>query len=143
MSKPLAASDQEQLTLLYQVTTADLAYFKTQQWSVANYALLLQAAVFGLHQVVANPVALEKTFLALLSAIVAVMAVLVLRKLEESLAIRQARLDAARQSFGPAFQSAWAAQKKKPERFHSIWFLYGAVAVAPIVVGWLILRISA
>jgi len=47
MEDKTEAPDREELRLLYQVTAADLAYFKSQQWSVTNYTLLLLAGVLG------------------------------------------------------------------------------------------------
>jgi|KBSMisStandDraft_5_1062788.scaffolds.fasta_scaffold03142_11 hypothetical protein len=43
---PDKGEDQE-LRLLYEVSVADLAFFRQQQWSIANYALLLYAALVG------------------------------------------------------------------------------------------------
>ena len=41
------APDRDELRLLYEVTVSDLTYFKTQQWSVANYCMLSYAALVG------------------------------------------------------------------------------------------------
>jgi hypothetical protein len=48
----MAASPEtpEEMRLLYQVTVADLSYFKSQQWSVTNYSLLIYAGLVGIAQ---------------------------------------------------------------------------------------------
>jgi hypothetical protein len=52
-SQPSPPSDHEQseLLALYQVTTQDLAFFKSQQWTLVNYGLLALAAVAAIPQI--------------------------------------------------------------------------------------------
>ena len=49
-------TDGEALRMLYEVTTADLTYFKTQQWSVTYYAFLINAGLTGVAQLLGSSV---------------------------------------------------------------------------------------
>ena len=134
------AAHREELMLLYQITVGDLTYFKTQQWSVANYAFLRLAGIIGVAQVAAPLGTCERVFLVILVMLVAAVALVVLSKLQASIRVRHSRLEATRQSFSAAFNAAWAAEVKGPELVHSIWFLRAAVAIGAVIVTWLILR---
>lgn len=140
MTEPSSHATHEELMLLYEVTVGDLAYFKSQQWAVANYALLLQAALVGHHQLLDGPSGLERLVLVLLAASIAVAALVVLHKLQRSLRLRHARLEATRRSFSAAFNEAWEAELKGQELVHSVWFLRIAVVVGPVIACWLVLR---
>ena|SRR5688572_22539829 len=140
MTEPSAASHREELMLLYQITVGDLSYFKTQQWAVANYAFLLLAGITGVHQLAGAVTSFERIGLAALALSVAIVVLVVLTKLQTSIRVRQARLEATRKSFSLAFKDAWAAETKGPELVHAIWFLYGAVVLGALIVVWLILR---
>jgi hypothetical protein len=50
-NKPISDAERSELLALYQVTTQDLAFFKSQQWSLTNYGLLALAAIVGIPQV--------------------------------------------------------------------------------------------
>jgi len=131
----------DELRLLYQVTVSDLAYFKTQQWSVTNYAFLLLAGVVGTWQLVKGDASLlERGALSVLAALVAAATLTVLGKLEASIQVRQSRLVAARERFSVAFYEAWSAETKSQEYVHSIVFLRAAVVLGVCVVGWLVWR---
>ncbi len=143
MTDDLANDHQAELRLLYQITVSDLAYFKTQQWSITNYAFLLLAGVAGLRQLLGSNIHdWERYGLCGLVATVAISGFIMLQKLQDSIRVRQSRLDATREMLSPIFDKAWATEVKGPEYFHSIWFLHGAIALGAIIVGWIILRIS-
>lgn len=138
MEQPDATTDE--LRLLYEVTVSDLTYFKTQQWSVTNYSLLLFAAVVGAAQFLKPaPSQWERVVLGIIALVVASAACTVLWKLQQSVRVRQARLSAARSHFSRAFQRAWLAESKGPEYVHSIYFLYGAVWIAWALCSWLVI----
>jgi len=76
---------EEELRLLYQVSTQDLAFFKQQQWSVTNYVLLLYGAFFGVSQIDAlNVASCERFVLCLLATALSVVGILIVYKLENS-----------------------------------------------------------
>lgn len=59
--------DREELLVLYQVTVSDLAYFKSNEWSVTNYALLLMAGTAGVRQLLGPSIEmLERVVLSIL-----------------------------------------------------------------------------
>ena len=132
-------SDREELHLLYQVATTDLAYFKTQQWAVTYYSLLVDAALVGVAQLLRpNLSELERFSLCGLAFLGALAAIIILSKLEKSISVRRSRLDAAREQFGSAFQRAWSAEHKGDEYVHSIYILYGGVVLTSLLTMWLI-----
>jgi hypothetical protein len=132
--------DHEELRLLYQVTVSDLTYFKTQQWSVTNYSMLLYAGLVAVAQMLKPGLAsADRGLLTSLVVILAVAALFILGKLQASIVVRQARLDAVRRQFTDEFHVAWAAEEKGEERLHSIFLLRIAVCGGAILVAWLIL----
>ena len=137
MNQPI--DNQEELRMLYQITVSDLSYFKTQQWSVTNYSLLIYAALVGVAQLL-NPTLAnsERFFLSGLALTAMAAGITVLRKLQTSILVRQARLDAARDNFSNIFKQAWAAETKGPEYVHSIYFLYATVIISGVLVVWLV-----
>jgi hypothetical protein len=48
---PATDREQSELLALYQVTTQELAFFKSQQWTLVNYGLVALAAVAAIPQV--------------------------------------------------------------------------------------------
>ncbi len=132
----------EELRLLYQVTVNDLTYFKAQQWSLTNYTFLLLASIVAAAQILKFSLApWERYFLIALAATAAVGALIVLSKLQNSIRIRQARLEKIRDSFSSTFIQAWTAEVKSREFFHAIYFLRTAVALGAVVVCYLVYRL--
>lgn len=132
-------STREELQLLYQVTVSDLTYFKTQQWSVTNYALALLAGLIGVTQFLKPSLSsCDRFVLVALAAAVSVVVLIVLSKLQKSIEVRQSRLEATRANFSMSFQQAWAAETKGQEYFHAIHFLYAAVVIGAALSVWLI-----
>ena len=135
----LQPSEHDELQLLYQVTTADLAYFKTQQWAVTYYSLLVDGALVAIAQLLsANLREIERFALGTLALLAALAAVIILSKLEKSISVRHSRLKVIRESFGAAFQRAWAAEDKGEEIVHAIYILYGGVVLTTLLTLWLI-----
>jgi hypothetical protein len=132
--------DHEELRLLYQVTVGDLTYFKTQQWAVTNYSMLLYAGLVAIAQLLRPNLAQTDRWL--LTAIVALLffsALFVLSKLQASIKVRQARLDAVRKQFTDEFHVAWAAEEKDHEGLHSIFLLRIAICGGAAIAAWLML----
>ena len=136
----MADTDADELRLLYEVTTHDLVYFKTQQWSVTYYALLIDAGLIGITQLLKpSPTAVERIVLTVLALLTASAAAFLISKLEQSLSVRKSRLHAVRTNFGGEFKRAWSAEHKGEEVVHSVYFLYGAVAGTALLTSWLLL----
>jgi hypothetical protein len=133
--------ERDELKLLYQVSVADLAYFKQQQWSIANYALLLYAGLCAAAKLLAMPVrSWEPTALSVLVAITAASASLVLWKHETAIELRRARLRAVREQFSETFHRAWGVEAKLDERISVCWLLQGALVLGAVVSLWVLGR---
>lgn len=131
--------DRSELQMLYQVTVSDLAYFKTQQWAVTYYSLLVDAALVGVAQLLRPELgSIERLVLSGLALFAALAAVIVLSRLEKSISVRRSRLDAVRSELGNVFQRAWAAEHKGEEYIHAIYILYGGVVITGLLTMWLI-----
>ena len=131
----------QELLMLYQVTVNDLFYFKTQQWVVSTYAFLLYAGLIGLNQSINTTTTIfEACILSVMVFGVFATAAIVLHKLQQSIDVRQARIERTRSHFSPQFQSAWAAKEKGKEYVRSIWFLNTAILVGASSVIYIIWR---
>jgi hypothetical protein len=138
------SNDAEELRLLYEITTSDLSYFKAQQWSVTYYCFLIDAALIGVAQLVLPLRVADKVVLSSLVLVATISALVILWKLENSILIRLARLEAVRSGFGAAFGRAWSAEPKRPERVHSVYLLRGGVILTGALSLWLVnLRLAA
>jgi len=136
-------TEHQELLLLYQVTVNDLSYFKTQQWAVATYAFLLYAGIGGIKELVGSPIdSIERIILTVFAMSVLLAATIVITKLQDSIKVRQARLDATQEHFGKKFKDAWEAKNKTNEYVPSVWFLYAAVSLGAVVLLYLIWRIQ-
>jgi hypothetical protein len=132
------ANSHEELRLLYQVSVADLEFFKRQQWSVTNYALLLYAAVVGIAKLLNdNGTGFERLVLCLVASVVAIFGIYILFVLNNSIAVRRARLAAIRKSFSTTFHSAWSAMEKSGEKLSIYRSLLTVVIVGALMVWWL------
>lgn len=126
--------DHHELMMLYQITVDDLTYFKTQQWAVSTYAFLLYAGIVGVKELLGEQSdCTEKVVVSIFVVAVLIAGCAVLSKLQDSIRLRQKRLDATRVQFGKYFQAAWSAEIKGKEYIHSIWFLYAAVVFGSAV----------
>ena len=128
----------EELRLLYQVTTSDLAYFKTQQWSLTYYCLLIDAGLIGIAQFLKTLCPPDRAVLCVLVMAATTAVLVVLHKLQRSIEVRQSRLEAVRESFGPRFKRAWSAEHKDEEFVHSVWLLRSGIVITGILAVWLI-----
>ena len=136
---PMSDRDHEELRMLYGITVTDLSYFKQQQWNVANYALLAEAGLIGITQLLRNPMpAVDRGVLACLAVVAAVVALFVLNKLQRSISLRQARLDAVRETLGDPFKRAWAAERKAEDAVQAVLLLRGGIVVTAALTVWLV-----
>jgi len=135
----LRTPDRDDLRLLYQISVNDLTYFKTQQWSVTNYTLLLYAGVVGVAQMLKPGLSVaDRYVLVVLTVIVAAAVLGILTKLQKSVNVRQLRLDAVRTKMSDAFHFAWSTEDKGREVFHAIYSLRVAVLGGAGLVCWLV-----
>jgi hypothetical protein len=134
----LTDADREELRLLYQVTTADIAFFKQQQWSLSNYALTVVAALlFVSYQMLSHPLTTWQAWLlVVLSWAVVVAALMAIDRLQTSIAARRQRLANVHGHFGQPFQEAWRVPKE-PDDFR--WLLVLVLMASASVATWLIL----
>lgn len=131
--------DKDDLRLLYEVTVSDLSYFKSQQWAVANYCMLSYAALVGVATLLPGGLgAMDRFVLSAFALAACASSLFVLRKLQASVAIRQARLDHLRDNFGSDFLRSWSAQYKPKERLHAIHVLLAAIPSSFALVIWLL-----
>lgn len=142
MTDRTAIDAKDELMLLYQVTVSDLAYFKSTQWTVSNYVFLLLGATAGARQLLgADADNLERSCFAGLAVSIGIAGLMMLFKLNQSITIRERRLDAVREQMSPEFKAAWRAGTKGPEYFRAIWFLVLANILGAAIVAWLCHRV--
>ena len=135
------SQNRDDLILLYQVSVSDLSYFKTQQWNVTNYAVLLLAGLVGTGELIgSHSEPFERVILAMLAVLASLAAQVVVGKLERSILVRQRRLELIRPQMGERFEQLWASAEKGKEFFHSLWFLRMAIAFAALVSVWIVAR---
>jgi hypothetical protein len=134
------ATSRESQMALYQITVSDLTYFKSQQWSLTNHAILLLAGIVGASQLLGTVKAWERIALTVLVLLVVLAGQIILTKLENSIIVRQARLHATREKLGFDFHESWAAKDKEPEAIHAVWILRGAILIGGVVAGWILVR---
>ena len=135
----MPSSERADLRLLYEITVSDLAYFKTQQWNVTYYALLLQAGLLGVSKLLMPPLTLiDKSVLIVLSLLAAGSTLFVLNKLQSSISVRQSRLDAVRKTFSEEFQRAWSAEYKIDHPIQSVYLLRGGIVVTCLLAIWIV-----
>jgi hypothetical protein len=133
------ATTREDLHLLYQVSTADLEYFKRQQWNVTNYALLLYAGMIGIVTLLGGSVGGgERLLLCSAATVTAVAAFYILKVLNNSIDVRKARLEAVRERLSQPFRDAWAVGTKPEEALSVYRLLLVVVATGACVVWWLV-----
>ena len=138
-SPPLTDSDAEELRLLYQVSVADIAFFKQQQWSATNYTMAIHAALLFIAYQLLKGGALaiwQMWLLTVLAWAVCVAGLAVVARLQTSILGRRTRLERVRTHFGNPFTEAWSISKP-PDDVH--WLLVFVVLLSAAVVTWLVL----
>ena len=129
--------DRQSLAILYQVTAADIAFFKQQQWSVMNYAIGLEGALVVVSQHPATKPATTLTAWALVVLVCAIPTVgaLVLQRLRTSIEARRNRLKQTRELLGRLFLQAWEV-KKEADDFYFVFV--GVLVCSWLVTLWLV-----
>ena len=135
---PLEESDREELRLLYQVSVADIALFKKQQWSATNYAVGAYAALLVIvHQWLPSPLNSWQGWpLIVLGWAVCIAGFAIVSRLQNSILGRRTRMERVRERFGAAFKQAWSIPKTNDDMY---WLLYAFMFVGAVIVTWLVL----
>lgn len=129
----------EELRLLYQASVTELEFFKRQQWSVTNYALLLYAAIIGVTQLLTENIGqAEKLVLCLVATAVATSGGYILLVLNNSIDVRKARIAMIRKNFSVLFHGAWSAKEKAEEALSVYRLLLAVVIIGAVAVWWLV-----
>jgi len=125
----------QELLMLYQVTVNDLSYFKRQQWSVANHCFLLFAALAGASRLIGESLSFaDFAVLTFLIVCVATVGIVVIKKLQNSIDVRDARLKAVRDELSEEFNNAWLAKEKEESVIKVVWFLNVALVIGAAIV---------
>jgi hypothetical protein len=134
---PITDAERQSLSVLYQVTAADIVFFKQQQWSVMNYAVGLDIAVTVVAGQVlkVSPTPFAWWLLVVLSCGIPFIAFLALNRLHKSILARRQRLDQTRAMLGERFLKAWQVEKE-PDDFYL--FFAGVLLAGLAVTLWLV-----
>jgi hypothetical protein len=135
----MTPTEEEELRMLYQITVSDLSYFKSQQWNVTYYALLVEGAFVGVGQLLGDGLtSVDRTVLGTLAVVCAVAALYVIGKLQRSISVRDRRLVAVRSSLSEAFRRAWSAEHKADEKVPNVFLLRGGIVITTLLTLWLV-----
>ena len=105
-------SDRADLHLLYSLSVSEIAGFKQQQWSVTNHAVVIQAALVAVDQLLkGHPESWERWLLVVLIGTTAAVGGCVLIELRRSIEARRERLRRVRARLGTPFLNAWKVCK--------------------------------
>lgn len=136
----MSPENREDMHLLYQVAVADLAFFKSQQWSITSSTLLVYSALFAASKVMGAfapcPI---KTVLVIAVLFVCLSSVVLLWKLQKAMGVRHSRLEFVRSHLTELFQRAWAAEDKGTEFLLAVYFLYVVVVAGGLLTALLVL----
>jgi hypothetical protein len=130
---------EEELRLLYQVSTQDLDFFKQQQWSVTNYVLLLYGTFFGISQIDNLKVSsCERFVFCLVATALGIVGIYLVIKLEKSIKARRNRLDKVRRLFTKTFCLAWRSKHKDPDSSAIAYLLCVVMGFGAVFLWWLV-----
>jgi len=104
--------DNPDLIALYQVSADDIAFFKNQQVSTANYGVLLYGALYFTYRELGKSGLLVAIDVVLAIAI-AIVFTIALSQLQSAIAVRRRRLKSIRNKLGKTFNESWEEGKKK------------------------------
>ncbi len=130
--------ERQELLALYQATTQDLSFFKSQQWAITNYALIAFAAIIGVPQLAKQTFTpCVRTLLIGAAIAMTVLSTIVLYRLKRSIDDRRARLDRVYDRFSDEFKNA-RGTKKKVSSEEMFVFLIALILVGAFIASWLI-----
>jgi hypothetical protein len=137
---PLNNAEREELLALYQVTTQDLAFFKTQQWTLTNYGLAALAVLVGITYLPIAPLSLcAKYLLCICVLLVGVLTIFVLHRLHGSIEERRERLERIYVKLSPTFQDA-RGSKPRVSALEMLLVLVMLIVLGCAVALWLLTR---
>lgn len=100
----LSDLEHQELTALYQVTVQDLAQFKSQQWTLANYTILAFVAIVGVSKFPELHLGLYgSVLLCLVATAIFGMGVYILWQLKSSIDVRRKRLSRIRAKYSEVY----------------------------------------
>ena len=134
----MSSEEREDLHALYRACVADLAFFKSQQWSITNYSFLAYGGIFAAAQCKGSESSLAKVALVALVVSVAVFGGMLTVSLHHAITVRQSRLAFIRRKLTPTFRKAWGAMEKGSEFVAPIWVLGGALILGGGLVALLV-----
>lgn len=104
--------ERTELLALYPVTTQDLAFFKSQQWSLTNYGLVALAAIAGVRQLAnVNVTPCIAVVLCSVAILITLLTGLLLWRLHGSIKERRARLERIYALLSDEFRAARALRR--------------------------------
>jgi hypothetical protein len=126
------------LIALYQVTTQDLAFFKSQQWSLTNYGLLALTAIAGTPQITGLTVTKCIAVILCISAVViAGLTAWLLWRLHGSIEQRRDRLERVYAKLSDAFRDARGV-KSSASAWEMVIPLWAVLLLALALSLWLV-----
>lgn len=132
----LSESDHSELELLYTVSVSDIAFFKRQQWSITNYALVIEAATIAIVRLLGSIERCERWLLVVLIMATLVVGLFLVNALHTSITARRDRLKNIRAKFGSAFNHAWDVPKQKDLTIYFLGFVH---VVSALLSSWLVI----
>ena len=139
-SASLTDPERTELLALYQVTTQDLVFFKSQQWTLTNYSLLALAALAGIRQLSGLQITSCTTVILCLAAgLITFANAFVLWRLNDSIVERRARLDRIFKLFSEEFRKA-RGDKKGVSSWEIVLPLWVVLSVAFALVLWILTK---
>jgi hypothetical protein len=139
----IVSQGQEHFLAFYQNAVEEIRFLKTQQWKIANYALLLYAAIIVISsQYIKPPLSTGDCILLIFLALfIATCAIRVLVRLESSIQTARSQYEEASKRFPPeARKMADEFQKRSPKRSDIMILLVIVVCVSALITVWLIVR---
>jgi hypothetical protein len=135
----IEADERAELLALYQVTAQDLAFFKSQQWSLANYCLIALAALAGVTQLSTVTVtACVGVLLCLLAATLTGLCAWLLKRLDGSIEERRGRLERVYARLSTEFRIARGV-KASVSAWETVISLWVILALALALAIWVII----
>jgi hypothetical protein len=136
--KMISESEHQDLLVLYQVTAQDQAFFKSQQWTLTNYALVAFAAIVGIPQL-AGVILTRCSQLALSigAILIAISAMWVIYRLKQSIEERRKRLGRIYVKLSNEFRMA-RGNKPKVSANEMLIFLYVLIFLGLVIALWLL-----
>lgn len=128
--------------ILWQLSTQDIAFFKSQQWLVTNYGALVYAAILGIFALINdNASQFERWLLAAFAVAGGVACAYVINSLQTAIETARAHVSAAESLVSPDVKkkldeiARQYATKRRPDVQR---LLYAVLLVGGLVTSWLV-----